>query len=391
MSKFESFSEKPKPKRTADEIRRSNAELRRQLEELRASKQKKETIPVSRPVSRPVKEQSPVKSEKGREREKTCKLSFLRRTITKFVLGVVLLEVGVLGYREHVKTKEVIELQYKKGINSEKEAKKQAVELKQKLEESKGKIKDRVEVERIGEKERELIKIFGEYSPFRTEKSWQSYFEKRSGPATEQKLETLTVFGAEIRANVLSEYLNSLPRSWAEEIAYIGQSNEYGQMSYEGVKGGALASCAGVGKQSVITFYAPTRGTSPAYVMHSLSHEIAHANDWSEDEEMSYKERVDLLYDIAQRVFANDRFHSSYVESIENPDLGKRNYQRAVEYWAEICAQYFSDPTKLNIRDYAIVDSQVRETDPNYNALTSSNQRAGILKAVLVQKLQKVG
>ncbi len=392
MPKFESFSEKPKPKRTAEEIRRSNAELRRQLEELKSGQ--KIEVPHT---SKPEREQSPTRSEKNREKERARKLSFLHRVIAKFILGAALLEAGALGSWGYTKIKEVIELQQTEKIDAEKEVKKQTKKLTEELEEpkKKEKIKDEIEAEKIGEKEKELIKIFGEYSPFRTEKNWQSYFEKRGGPTTEekkqQKLETLTVFGAEISTNILREYLNTFPLGWVEEITYIGQSNEYEQMSYKGVKGSALASCAKVGKQSIITFYIPTRSASPAYVMHSLSHEIAHANDWSNDEEMSYKERVDLLYDISQRVFANDRFLSSYVESIENPELGERNFQRATEYWAEISAQYFSDPTKLNIKDYAIVDSQVRKADPNYNALVSSNQRAEILKAVLAQKLQKVG
>jgi len=111
-----------------------------------------------------------------------------------------------------------------------------------------------------------------------------------------------------------------------------------------------------------------------------LSHEMAHANDWVSDMELSNEERLDLLLAVGSRLDAVPRYGSNYVEAIENKNKKTERYFKAQEYWAEISAQYFRDPDELDAKDYLLVDGVVRKTDPNFNCRKSSRERKELIK-----------
>lgn len=78
-----------------------------------------------------------------------------------------------------------------------------------------------------------------------------------------------------------------------------------------------------------------------------IGHELGHANDWSTNQHLSTDERYDLLLKILERVEADDRFKSDYVENIKLEDWQAQLYSRAREYWGEIVGQYFTLPNDL--------------------------------------------
>ena len=116
-----------------------------------------------------------------------------------------------------------------------------------------------------------------------------------------------------------------------------------------------------------IVFYKCSREHSREQIINAIAHEVAHSNDWNLDNEMTHKERVDLLLKIFERVNSEDRFMSSYVEGIVDSDKKREAFLKVREYWAVICAQYFSDASKLNIKDAELIEGHIKRTDPEFN------------------------
>ena len=120
-------------------------------------------------------------------------------------------------------------------------------------------------------------------------------------------------------------------------------------------------------------------------IINCFEHESGHANSWDSDNEMTAFERADLILKVYKRVTAANRFLSSYVESINEKSHAEAMHTRTVEYWAEICGQYFADFTKLNIEDYLLVDQQVRKTDKKFDIAKARSTRKQIIDAVVKQ------
>lgn len=181
----------------------------------------------------------------------------------------------------------------------------------------------------------------------------------------------------EIRELLVTTY----PKGWVEnEVSSIEQVGESQKMPERYGTGGEVAGiCAGgQGKErSQIVLLRPTRSDDAKYVLNDLiPHELGHANDWNNDSEMTSAERVNLLISVGERLDDSDRFRSWYVEHIQNKDGQHERYTRATEYWAEICAAYFSTPDFMNIKDFELVDGVVKKGDPKYNLRFNNSQRA---------------
>ncbi len=162
------------------------------------------------------------------------------------------------------------------------------------------------------------------------------------------------------------------PQQWVEkEIKTIKQVEEVKRVgSHYGLKGNWKTVATTTRKlflREDITFYKDSE-TNLEEFLHTLSHEIGHANDWESDNEMDATERVDLLLAIRERLQSKDRYVSDYVESIENKDKQEELYLKAVEYWAEICAAYFSDPENLNYKDFVLVNNTIKKHEPDYDS-----------------------
>ena len=106
-------------------------------------------------------------------------------------------------------------------------------------------------------------------------------------------------------------------------------------------------------------------------------HELIHSNDWIRDAEMSSLERLEMLDEVVDRLKSEDRFRSSYVESIENPDKKEELYIKATEYLAEIGKAYFMDPDMLKkgfTKDFNIIDKLIKIHDSEFDVFESNSK-----------------
>ena len=248
-------------------------------------------------------------------------------------------------------------------------------------------------LDRIKAKEKALEEVFGPYAhlsgmlkseyvapvPFNPEKMLDADFH----PITTQE-------GQMERGDVRG-LLNSYPAGWVYgEVSKIEYRNEkmalgdqYGMPGAE-----ALATCSeAFENRSHIVFYAPANNHAKSAIHGALSHELGHANDWERDNEMEIEERLDLLKAIGERIHAPDRFQSGYVEKISNADKYLENYSKATEYWAEITAQYFTDPGQLNIKDAQLVQRHIQKTDPHFSLDRAMKLRDSVLASSANQPL----
>jgi len=176
-----------------------------------------------------------------------------------------------------------------------------------------------------------------------------------------------TIPGDSLKQIILKGY----PKNWVEgEITKISQTF---------TESDAWAICStDQSGFSEITFYAYSYSQNPyKNVEYTLSHEIAHANDWDNDNSLTFEERIDFLLKIIDRVQSKDRFMSSYVESITNPDPQHELKRKAKEYWGDICGVYFSGSTqRLNTKDIAIIEWVISLNDPNFDLLKACKVRS---------------
>lgn len=126
---------------------------------------------------------------------------------------------------------------------------------------------------------------------------------------------------------------------------------------------------------------------TPWFLFHTLSHEASHANDWEANEDLTSVERVDLLLKINNRIKSPNRFISSYVEGINNDNKETEGYLKCVEYFAEICGEYFTFGKKnLNMEDVGIIEFVVNKKDLNFNIDVAINKRLAIINTEIYRK-----
>lgn len=144
-----------------------------------------------------------------------------------------------------------------------------------------------------------------------------------------------------------------------------------------------LAWCeGGVGSPAEITFFRGSRGLLLHEVTGTIVHELAHANDWRTDNEMSEDERMDLLIRVGHRVEHPGRYRSAYVESIADSDPNAQRYSKAIEYWAEIVERYFQAPELLPLSDYLIVDQFIKKIDPSFDPNTFLEKNIKLYRSI---------
>ncbi len=198
----------------------------------------------------------------------------------------------------------------------------------------------------------------------------------------------------EILQNVWSE--KYYPNGWINErVSAVEYSEEKGELSdqtgLDPKTWKALAEySAPETKKAKITFFRAAGSlveddASVQQVILALnahfSHELGHANDWKE-EDMSFKNRIEFLYEVAQQCFQEGSMDSEYVKSIKNDNPQVERYCKVIEYWAEICECYFSWPHMLETAHpdaFALVDKYVKKEDPRFNIIEKNDE---ILKAI---------
>lgn len=170
-----------------------------------------------------------------------------------------------------------------------------------------------------------------------------------------------TIIG-EIFKNII---IKSYPKDWI-----IGKISSISQTSQISINGDAWAACFSDDCYSKISFFMPSFSKSAYDNIHFvLSHEISHANDWETHKYLLFEQRIDLLIKIIERLQSDDRYLSSnYVELIVYEDKQRERYEKAKEYWAEICSNYFAGRSKiLNYKDLSLIESVIKMTDTNFD------------------------
>jgi hypothetical protein len=112
------------------------------------------------------------------------------------------------------------------------------------------------------------------------------------------------------------------------------------------------------------------------FMQHTFAHEAGHANDWESKGDLNILERAQLLQSVTDRVLSDTAYSdksmmdgSDYWRSFDDgTEAGLR--LMAKEYWAEICAAYFTKPDSLHAaypEDFELVQRMVLKTDSEFD------------------------
>jgi hypothetical protein len=122
-------------------------------------------------------------------------------------------------------------------------------------------------------------------------------------------------------------------------------------------------------RKNKVELTASEKKIMPWYIKGVLTHESGHANSWDTDRDLSLLGRVLLLDKVLERMSSPDAYKSS------SANQGGHEYWRESanpfqEYWAEICSEYFSNPSYLKekfSKDFDLVNDRVLKDDPNFD------------------------
>lgn len=189
-------------------------------------------------------------------------------------------------------------------------------------------------------------------------------------------------YGVKIKGSKLKDIIvQTYPKNWVESrVSNIIQSrSQHGTcQSTDGTSSFVWAVCSdnSAGLSDIIFYDVSYRACMNDNIQHCFSHELGHANDWRNNNSLSFEERIDLLYSICERLNSDDRFHSEYVETRFTFD------RKAIEYWAEICASYFNNQlfVQLNTKDVEIIEQIIIKDDPEFDAMASYIKRLMFLQ-----------
>jgi len=173
---------------------------------------------------------------------------------------------------------------------------------------------------------------------------------------------------SEVSTSELREYIKGFPTEWIKlNIKKIRiHKEEFGSVNTYTRTGRAAGEFA-IASDSINIYSSAIKGKYRITFDQTVAHEIAHGNDWVNNEKLNVQERITLLAKIAARVWSRDRFVSSYVESINHKDPKTANVRQCEEYFAEVASAYFNCPDVLNYKDFQIIHELVTKRDPNFN------------------------
>jgi hypothetical protein len=173
------------------------------------------------------------------------------------------------------------------------------------------------------------------------------------------------------------EFLSNMNSISFENIHKKVNTEKYG----EAYANEEIAGEADSGDRSVKIF-AGALGNEKIWITNDLiAHELAHLNDWETNKLLTLEERLELFNKILERVDAEDKYQSSYVESITNDNKQYEKHTKAKEYYAEIMEAYFSinGPMSLPEADRAVVKGVIDKLNPQYDENAMLSVRLGII------------
>lgn len=188
----------------------------------------------------------------------------------------------------------------------------------------------------------------------------------------------------ELLAKILEQ---TFPKEWLSDVHGVTYSGQNLKLPPEyGLNLSAAAICeARIGSESAKIIYGDVATvTSDIKILERiLAHEVAHSADPVSHAGLKLEDRVRFMQRIADRVVAADRFQSTYVENIKNPDPQARQFHRAVEYWGVIWETYLTDPELSTLRlapaDLELILDYLKLTAPDFNAKLAAEMRAKLV------------
>lgn len=249
------------------------------------------------------------------------------------------------------------------------------------------------ESESVKKKQEQVERIFGKHAPdFGILHAWNKTMGNEEKVAQKVNISKEAIQGnnGSITAEKLSSILKMYPRGWVDgEVDSITYSDtEYVRLGVQergldSAEWSALATAErGLMKEgSAIRFYPIAKIKTLRSLDNALAHELGHVNDWERDGDIAIEDRLNMLIAVNGRVFAHDRLNSYYVELIKNEDKQLERYLKCTEYWAEICAAYFTTPWGMPFDDFELVDRFVKKSDPDFDESAGSRKRLSVLDA----------
>lgn len=168
---------------------------------------------------------------------------------------------------------------------------------------------------------------------------------------------------------LFKEIFNSLPDGITQEVEVVSfvsnaTSEERTMPEYYELPEGSQAEAVYWSYQgkSYIKLYSNPEAREALYrTYNTLLHELGHANDYRDDDQLNEREKKELEEELRIRVLSPDRYISYYVEEVKDIEL------KVAEYWGEIFMIYFSDPGALSLKDFKLVDKVVKKGNPEFN------------------------
>jgi len=219
---------------------------------------------------------------------------------------------------------------------------------------------------------------------------------KRSKDVSFEKLDgILNNFSVEKDAAIklLTKIFNLFPNKWTLDMEIVFEDRDkklqnttlenklvWGEESFDGEK-----------KKFIICIYksALTAYKNSEMLDDTISHELAHANDWRSNKELDTWEKVEFFKSVVTRYNAKDRYHDAWAdEYIGNINFDSKEataYNQIIEYWAIIVGVYISkDSTKLPEADKALVQSILNRTNSGFEQIKQkASLRQGSWECVL--------
>ncbi|MFA5854458.1 MAG: hypothetical protein WC866_05260 [Patescibacteria group bacterium] len=216
---------------------------------------------------------------------------------------------------------------------------------------------------------------------------WEKVSPVESAPEA-LVMEELRELDPEATPERLHLILSTLPGGFVEgDVASIGFRDKkykldksYGEELHRNAEGAATAEGGHGTSGTRIVFWRGMKGHPSMKIWNgTLLHEVAHANDWRTDSDLSSEDRTALKAAVMARVAAEDRFKSPYVEAISNNDDDAQELEtKAVEYWAEIVEEYLKGGV-LPEADEELVQKHIAKQDPDFDREAELQARLGVL------------
>jgi hypothetical protein len=194
------------------------------------------------------------------------------------------------------------------------------------------------------------------------------------------------MFTPEMVRQILTQ---TYPKNWVNgQVSYFSQERDP-----RFIDSPILGTPLGFGPEYGIGLNTSVRKWPLQYVVHAISHELSHMNDFRTDHQLTIEESLDLALGITQRLVSKDANKEALAQggsgSVGATDSEQQdfNYTALKEYWAEICAQYFDNRDKLNVQDVILVESIIKKNDPMFDYNAAKERREHLIK--LGKKLKK--